>query len=312
MKAPTARFRSRAPRIAWGAACWLGLGAMSWAQMMEEIPLRTPAPAGAPGFVEEVTYRTGNYDDRGFNRTIQKIAVPTLTVYHPAQPGHRRAAVIMCPGGGYSAVVIDREGHAFGRYFSERGLTVAVLKYRLPQPEATGAAMPQSQQDALAAVQFVRTHATAWNIDPRRIGIMGCSAGGHLAGSVGILADEANGSRPDFVALLYPVVLMDGAYAHQGSRLRLLGSAPAPARVAEFSLERRARSGLPPHFIVHAKDDNVVPPQNSELLAAELREQQVPVELLLVATGRHGFALGRDPESARWKDAFLTWLDRLP
>jgi acetyl esterase/lipase len=286
--------------------------ARSLAQTVEEIPLYPALPASTPQSVEEVVYRHNNYDDAGFNRVIQKIAVPTLTVYHPTKVAHRGAALVVCPGGGYTYVAIDREGHALGRYFSERGITVAVLKYRLPDPAVTKAGLPLSQQDALAAIRFVRSRAKEWNIDPKRIGIVGGSAGGHLAGSIGILGTAADGSRPDFVALLYPVVCMEGPYVHKGSRTKLLGEAPAAERVAAFSLEQRARAGLPPFFLVHARDDKGVPPQNSELLAAALREKSVPVELLLVETGGHGFGLGRDAESGRWKDAFLAWLDRLP
>lgn len=282
------------------------------AQAVEELPLRPSVGSKAPQSVEEVVYRHNNYDDRGFNRVVQKITVPTLTVYRPAKVAHRGAALIVCPGGGYSYVAIDREGHALGRYFSERGITVVVLKYRLPDAEATKDGLPYSQQDGLAAVQFVRSRAKEWGIDPKRIGILGCSAGGHLAGSIGMLGDAASGLRPDFVALLYPVVCMEGPNTHQGSRTKLLGAAPSAERLAEFSLERRARPGLPPYFLVHAKDDKGVPAANSELLAAALQEKNVPAELLLVATGGHGFGLGRDAESARWKDAFLTWLDRLP
>lgn len=282
------------------------------AQTIEELPLRPPLPASTPAGIEEVVYRHNNYDDRGFNRVVQKITVPTLTVYHPAKVARRGAALIVCPGGGYSYVAIDREGHALGRYFSERGITVAVLKYRLPDPEQTKDGLPLSQQDALEAVRFVRARAKMWSIDPQRVGILGGSAGGHLAGSVGILGDASDGSRPDFVALLYPVVCMDGPYVHKGSRTKLLGTAPTAERIAEFSLERRARAGLPPYFLVHAKDDMGVPPQNSELFAAALKEKGVPAELLIVETGGHGFGLGRDAESGRWKDAFLAWLDRLP
>lgn len=282
------------------------------AQTVEEFPLRAPLPANTPNTTEEVVYRHNGYDDRGFNRVVQKITVPTLTVYHPAKTAHRGAAMIVCPGGGYSYVAIDKEGYAIGRYFSERGLTVAVLKYRLPDAEATKDGLPYSQQDALAAIKLVRSRAQAWGVDPQRIGILGGSAGGHLAGSAGILGDAADGTRPDFVALLYPVVCMGAPNVHVGSRTKLLGATPSAERVAEFSLEKRARAGLPPYFLVHAKDDKGVPPANSELFAAALKEKGVPAELLIVATGGHGFGLGRDAESGRWKEAFLTWLDRLP
>jgi acetyl esterase/lipase len=282
------------------------------APIVEEIPLRAPLPATTPNATEEVIYRFNNLDDRGFNRVVQRVTVPTLTVYHPAPGAPPGPALVVCPGGGYTYIAIDREGHALGRYFSARGITVAVLKYRLPEPGTAGAGRPLSQQDALAAVRFVRARAAEWGIDPRRVGILGGSAGGHLAGSTGILGDAADGSRPDFVALLYPVVCLEGPYAHRGSATRLLGAAPPAARVAEYSLERRARPGLPPFFLVHAKDDKGVPPQNSELLAAALREKGVPAELLLVATGGHGFGLGRDAESGRWKEAFLAWLEKLP
>lgn len=282
------------------------------AQTVEEISLRPPLPANTPPTVEEVQYRHVELDDRGFNRAVRGVTVPTLTVYHPAQAGHRGAAFVMCPGGGYGGIAIDKEGHALGRYFSARGLTVAVLKYRLPDPAQTPDGLPFSQQDALAAVRLVRSRATEWGIDPRRIGIVGGSAGGHLAGSVGLLGEAADGSRPDWVGLLYPVVCLEGPYAHKGSRTNLLGANPPAARVAEYSLERRARPGLPPFFFVHAQDDKGVPPQNSELLAAALREKGVPVEVMIVASGGHGFGLGRDAESSRWKEPFLAWLEKLP
>ena len=304
-------FAWRGRRFALAAVGCL-LTARGVAQTVEERPLRAPLPANSPPTIEEVVYRHNNYDDRGFNRVVQKVTVPTLTIYRPAKPDPRRTGLIVCPGGGYSYVAIDREGHALGRYFSARGLTVIVLKYRLPDNEAAPAALPLSQQDALDTVRMVRGKAKEWNLDPQRIGILGCSAGGHLAGSVGVLGETADGSRPDFVALLYPVVCLEGPYVHQGSRTRLLGAAPSAARLAEFSLERRARAGLPPFFLVHAKDDKGVPPQNSELLAAALRASHVPVELLLVETGGHGFGLGRGPESARWTDAFVQWLEKLP
>jgi acetyl esterase/lipase len=189
-----------------------------------------------------------------------------------------------------------------------------VLKYRLPEADTHAAGLPVAQQDALAAIKFVRARAAEWSIDPQRVGILGCSAGGHLAGSVGVLDTAAEGTRPGFVALLYPVVLLDGPHVHQGTRTRLLGTMPSVERVAEFSLERRARTGLPPFFLVHAKDDKGVPVENSEQLASALRSKNVPVELMVIATGGHGFGLGRGAgsESDAWKERFLAWLDRLP
>ncbi|MES2696760.1 MAG: alpha/beta hydrolase [Verrucomicrobiota bacterium] len=285
------------------------------AQTVEEFPLRKPvSSASAPQTIEEVVYRQSSYDDRGFNRGIQKISVPTLTIYQPAAGMKRKGALVVCPGGGYTFVAIDREGYAMGRYFSERGFVVAVLKYRMPDPAVTKDGLPLSQQDALEAMRLVRSRAGEWGFDPKRVGILGCSAGGHLAGSVGVLGEAAKGTRPDFVVLLYPVVCMEPPNVHAGSRTRLLGVNPSAEKVAAWSLERRAKAGMPPYFFIHAKDDKGVPAANSELFAAALREKGVPVELRIIEKGGHGFGLGRGPgsESDGWKDSFLAWLEKLP
>ncbi len=301
------------------ATLMLGLSAIAADQPQPgshaELRLRplVKAAKGAPASPPElISFRSGNEDDLGFNRIVQDITVPTVTVYRPARPAHRGAALVVCPGGGYSMEVIDREGHAIARYFSQQGLTVAVLKYRLPSADTFAQGIPASQQDALEAIRFMRGHADEWGFAKDRIGIMGFSAGGHLAGSTAILGNAADGSRADFSAMLYPVVVMEGQYVHQGSREHLIGTNPTPERVAEFSLERRARPGLPPFFLCHARDDKGVPFQNSELLANALKAANVPAEMLIVESGGHGFALGRDAESGRWKDRFLTWLDGLP
>lgn len=281
-----------------------------------EFPLRPP-PAkvvkSAPvPEAEKVTFRSGSYDELGLNRTIENIQTPTLTVYRPAMPAHRNAALVVCPGGGYAMEVIDREGHAIARHFAAQGLTVAVLKYRLPRPDTFDKGLPVSQEDALEAIRYVRRHAAGWQVDAQRIGIMGFSAGGHLAGSTAMLGAAADGTRPDFAALLYPVTLMQGEHRHTGSCERLLGPDPTPARLAEFSLEQRARSGLPPFFLCHATNDKAVPVPNSQLLVEALLKVSVPAKLLVVNSGGHGFALGRDEESSRWTTHFLAWLDALP
>jgi hypothetical protein len=133
------------------------------AQSTEEIILHHPAPSMDAPLVEEILYRQNNFDDRGFNRVITKVARPTLTVYHPAKPVHRGTAIVICPGGGYQYVVIDREGHLLARYFQQQGITAVVLKYRLPQPEVTGAGMPLPQQDALEAIRILR-HRLTWQL----------------------------------------------------------------------------------------------------------------------------------------------------
>lgn len=295
--------------LAFGFGIW-SVGAN--AQTVEEFPLRSPQVSKEPPQAEQVLYRNNAYDERGFNRVIPQVAVPTLTVYRPARDEHHGAAFVICPGGGYEYVVIDREGHMLARYFQAQGFTVAVLKYRLPSPATQAAGLPAPQQDGLAAIQWLRSHAKEWALDPHRIGILGCSAGGHLAGSTAAFGTVAAGSRPDFVALLYPVVTLEQPLTHAGTRHRLIGDRPAAARVAEFSLEQRVQADWPPFFLVHAKNDKGVPPANSQMLAAALQRQHVPVDLLLVARGGHGFALGRDAESGRWKDAFVRWVAGLP
>lgn len=266
-----------------------------------DVPLADPA--------ETVTFRTKSLDDRGFNRTLQNVAVPTLTVYRPENPAPGGATVVICPGGGYRAVVIDREGHAIARWLQGRGITAAVLKYRLPGPETFSSGLPVSQQDALEALRFMRRHVEDWGLTANRIGIMGFSAGGHLAGSTAVFGTVEDGSRPDFVAMLYPVVAMGDPEAHRGSRERLIGPEASAERRAGFSLELCARSDMPPFFLCHARDDTAVPFQNSTLLAEALREKGVGVDLLITETGGHGFSLGRDPDSARWPDRFLDWVN---
>ena len=308
---PRVLFRRPLARLLCGAAA-LVTANVAAAQTIEEIPLRKLDPSAPPAPPEEIEFHPGGLDDRGFNRVVRRVSVPTLTVYRAAPAGHRGAALVAIAGGGYQGIVIDREGHAIARYFQARGLTVAVLKYRLPQPDTFVAGLPAPQQDALEAIRLLRRRAADWQLDPHRIGVLGASAGGHLAGSAALLGRSPDDSRPDFAVLLYPVVTMAPPFAHAGSRAALLGTNPAPERVREFSLEQNARAGLPPFFVAHARDDKTVPVENTERLAAALRDAGVPVETMIVATGGHGFALGRGRESSEWKDRFLAWLDRLP
>jgi acetyl esterase/lipase len=293
-------------------AALLTLAAAHLTAQIEELPLRA-AVAGAPDAPpEEISFRNGGFDDRGFNRVVRKISVPTLTVYHPAVVAHRGATCVVIAGGGYDGIVIDREGHAVARWLQAQGILAGVLKYRLPDASTFNAGRPAPQQDALAAIRFVREHAREWKAEPARVGVIGASAGGHLAGSTAVFGDAANGSRPDFVVMLYPVVTLAPPFAHAGSRQKLLGPDASAERIREFSLEQRVYAGLPPFFLAQACDDKTVPIENSAMLADALKKAAVPVEFFTAATGGHGFALGRGAESARWKDRMLAWLDALP
>ncbi len=295
----------------WGMMALACVGLVA-ARASTEYPLYGIAIDQVEAPPEEVIYRVKNLDDRGFNRVVQAISQPTLTVYHPEAARADRAALVICPGGGYRYVVVDREGHMLARYFQQRGFTVAVLKYRLPKPDAMGPnELPLSQQDALEALRFVRRHAAEWNVNPQRVGIMGASAGGHLACSIGVFGRTEDQSRPDFVAALYPVITLGEPlpHVHTGSRTQLLGETPVPALVAKYSLHLQARADLPPYFFVHAKDDKAVPPENSEMMANALAKVGVRAKCLLVDSGGHGFALGRGKASSIWPEQFLAWLD---
>jgi acetyl esterase/lipase len=281
------------------------------AQTCDEYPLRPLTAPAAPPAEERVLFYQRGLDDHGLHRLVVNVAVPTLTIYRPAPEKNLRTAFVVCPGGAYHNVVIDREGRWIARHFQDRGFTVAVLKYRLPKPVEDGDKLPRPQQDALDAIRWLRARAKEWDVDARRVGIMGFSTGGHLAGTAALLGRAADGSRPDFVAMLYPVVSMTPPLAHAGSRDNLLGAAPSAARLEQFSLEKQARPGLPPFFIVHAKDDEKTPSEASRRLAAALHQAGVPAELVLYDKGGHGFALGRGAPSDEWKDAFTAWLSRI-
>ncbi len=259
---------------------------------------------------EQITYREHDLDERGFNRIVSAISVPTLTVYPAASAGRGAAAIVICPGGGYEYLAIDRAGHALARYFQQRGIVAAVLKCRLPATPLAPDAIPLAHQDAASAIRVLRAHAATWGASPERIGILGTSAGGHVAGFAAVFGGE-NKDRADFAALLSPVVTLEEPLAHRGSRERLLGPKPAPAEIARLSLERQIRPGLPPFFVAHAQDDTVVPPQNSERLVDALRRHAVPVEPLYVPTGGHAFSSEPHGWGLMWRERFIRWLDAL-
>jgi len=254
------------------------------------------------------------------NRMVTFVSQPTLTVYLPEGGKEPAPAVIIFPGGGYAKLAIDKEGYAVAERLNTFGLAAIVLKYRMPRPDIAGAESFWPLHDAVQAVRTIRAHAAEWRIDPHRVGIMGFSAGGHLASTLathfdGGQPDAADpldrlSSRPDFVALLYPVVTLHDPLAHKGSRDNLLGANPDPRLVDLYSNETQVTAQTPPTFLAHAKDDKAVPFANSVQFSEALQKAGVPCEIHLFEKGGHGFALIPHAETKEWPALFQQWLKK--
>jgi acetyl esterase/lipase len=243
----------------------------------------------------------------------EPVDVPTLTPYLPPKEKMSGAAIIVCPGGGYTHLA-DHEGGPVAEWLNSLGVTAFVLKYRLgPRYHH-----PAPMQDAARAIRIVRARAAEWGLDPQRIGILGFSAGGHLASTAGTHFDsgksdasdpiERVSSRPNLMILIYPVITMREK-THAGSKANLLGAAPAPELVALLSNDEQVTKETPPTFLVHTMTDPAVPVENSLLFITALRKAGVPFEFHLYERGPHGFGLGKnDPILATWPDRCADWL----
>lgn len=246
---------------------------------------------------------------------ISDVTVPTYRFF-PA-PGSTKptSCVVICPGGGYRILASSHEGYDIAAKFNEIGVSALVLYYRLPADSAQVEKKYAPLQDAQFAIALVRTNTVKWNVDPAKVGIMGFSAGGHLAATAsthftkdytGVLAG-AN-LRPDFSILLYPVISVR-SFGHGGSSQNLLGKNPTEEELVLFSNEEQVNAQTPKAFIVHAADDNAVPLKNSLLYAEKLTANKVPVDLHVYAKGGHGFGLNNKTTSGDlWFDRLTTWL----
>jgi acetyl esterase/lipase len=230
------------------------------------------------------------------NGGIQQVAVPTLTVIPPAVDRANGTAVVLCPGGGYRYLSMNREGYQYAAWLSTLGITTFLLKSRLQDW-----GHPAPLQDVLRALRLVRARAAEFGVDPQRLGVMGSSAGGHLAASASTLFDhpagrtgaalDATSARPDFAVLVYPVITMTGPAAHAGSRQALLGAEPSAELLALMSLDRQVSAATPPTLLVHTQADPAVPVQNSLLYFDALSRARVPAELHVFEQGGHGIGL---------------------
>lgn len=238
---------------------------------------------------------------------------PTLTLYLPPKEKANGAAVVIYPGGGYGHLAMDHEGHQIAQWLNSLGVAGFILQYR-HRNSGAGYGHPAPLQDAQRAVRMVRSRAQEWNVDPGRIGIIGFSAGGHLASSAGTHfqtryseakdAIDQVSCRPDFMILMYPVISFTESYTHKGSRTNLLGENPDESLVANLSNEKQVTPETPPTFLVHADDDKVVPPENSISFYLALRKANVPAEMHIYEKGGHGFGPGAG------KGACSSWMIR--
>jgi acetyl esterase/lipase len=247
---------------------------------------------------------------------ISKVSIPSLTVFLPQKEKANGTAVIICPGGGYSYLSFNYEGTDVAKIFNGWGVTAFVLKYRLPDDST----MPQKEigplQDAQRAIQLVRMNAVKWKIKKDQVGIMGFSAGGHVASTAGthfsqavIDNKEVINLRPDFMILIYPVISFTDSLAHMGSRNNLIGKNPAKEKITLYSNELQITRQTPPAFLVHAKNDSSVKVQNSTLFYKTLLKNNVPAEIHFYEKGGHGFGMNNNKTSSdKWMDWLKTWM----
>jgi len=263
------------------------------AQKPEEILLW---PNGAPNTNE----MKGDKEDLNSGR-MAYVPHPSITVYHPQHPNGM--TIIMCPGGGYARLALGHEGHDMAPWFNTQGITYVVLKYRMPNGHYE---VPLS--DAEQAIRLVRQHADEWHINPNHVGIMGASAGGHLAASLSTLYSSAE-TRPDFQILLYPVITMVPGATHAGSRENLLGKNPTEELENKYSLERQVSEQTPQAFIALSADDKGVPPMNGIGYFLALRQQEVPATLHVYPVGGHGWGFHDNFTYKRqWTGELEKWL----
>lgn len=275
--------------------------ALAFGQAPTKIPLY---PVGKPVMIQ------------GFDKE------PPFMDYYPSAVANRSGqAVLICPGGGYMFLALQHEGSDVAKFFNQHGFDAFVLHYRINDGKQGGHRFPDQFNDVTMAMRVIRAKSTELKIDPARVGVLGFSAGGHLASMLGTMHLPPNpkiegeagkyGTRPAFMVLIYPVISLT-KYAHKGSATMLLGPNASEAKLDSLSTHNRVTTETPPTFLVYSNDDDVVVPENGTLMYEALRKAKVPVALHIYEYGGHGFGMApKDPTLNGWTNLMLMWLERL-
>ena len=274
-------------------------------------------PDGIPGLKLNNDYIEKATVSDGVPTRFDKVTDPALYVLLPPRESATGTAVLICPGGGYATLAFGHEGFAVAKWLNSHGIAGIILKYRLPSDLIMQDKSIGPLQDAQEALRIIRRNASSWNINPHKIGVMGFSAGGHLASTLATHFAEkvynvkdTTGARPDFAILIYPVITMDASFTHAGSRKNLLGDNPSEELVKRFSNELQITPDTPPTFMAHSEDDRTVPVRNSMVYYENLVRNHVPGELHIFQKGGHGYGLAVNTDTqSSWPDLCLHWMN---
>ncbi|MCD0475508.1 alpha/beta hydrolase [Flavobacterium sp. EDS] len=268
-----------------------------------------------PNAINNAEYTEKEVLKDGIVTSVSHVSVPTLSIFTPHETKSNGTAILIFPGGGYSHLSIDKEGTKVAKWLNTLGITAFVIKYRLPSDLIMKDKTIGPLQDAQEAMRFIRKNASQWDLDSTKIGIIGFSAGGHLASTLSThyndivyKTDYSISARPSFSILIYPVISMTKEVVHKGSQTNLLGTNPSLELINKFSNEKTVTSDTPTAFLVHATDDTVVPSENSINYYLALKKNKIPAELHLYEKGGHGFGLGVKDTSQFWTRDCLEWL----
>lgn len=289
----------------------LGMSLSAFSQK-KEIPLwdKVPDEITSKEYSEKIVT-----DKNGIAEDVRKVTLPTLTAYFADPEKSNGTSVIICPGGGYGMLAINKEGFKVAEWFNSLGINAFVLKYRLPSDLIMKNKTVAPLQDAQEAVRLVRRNAVKWKLNPNKIGIMGFSAGGHLAATLSThyndkvyIPSDTTSAKPNFSILIYPVISMLEGVTHQGSKDNLLGKNADNETVEKYSNEKQITADTPKAFLVHATDDKAVPVENSINYYLALKKEKVPAEMHLYENGGHGFGLGTKGTNVSWPKTCEKWL----